>query len=155
DVRRALPMAAAIESQRRAFVALATGAAVLPLRTAVPVAAEDALGLFMPARVAAGPGGKVVSVFPRHAGRGLGAVQGALLLFAAPTGRPAALMDARELTAIRTGAASGLATDLLAVPSARTAALLGTGALAADQLRAICAVRPIERVHVYSRAPAH
>ena len=155
DVRRALPMSAAIESQRRAFVALATGAAVLPLRTAVPVPAEDALSLFMPARVAADLGAKVVSVFPRNAARGLETVQGALLLLDATTGRPAALMDARELTAIRTGAASGLATDLLAVPSARTAALLGTGALAADQLRAVCAVRPIERVHVFSRDPAH
>jgi ornithine cyclodeaminase len=155
DVRRALPMAAAIESQRRAFVALATGAAVLPLRTGVPVPAEDGLSLFMPARVADDLGAKVVSVFPRNAARGLETVQGALLLLDATTGRPAALMDARELTAIRTGAASGLATDLLAVPSARTAAILGTGALAADQLRAVCAVRPIQRVHVFSRDPAH
>jgi ornithine cyclodeaminase/alanine dehydrogenase-like protein (mu-crystallin family) len=119
------------------------------------VPAEDALSLFMPARVGDDLGAKVVSVFPRNAARGLETVQGDLLLLDATTGRPAALMDARELTAIRTGAASGLATDLLAVPSARTAAILGTGALAADQLRAVCAVRPIERVHIYSRDPAH
>jgi ornithine cyclodeaminase len=155
DVRRALPMAAAIESQRRAFVALATGAAVLPLRTAVPVPAEDALSLFMPARVADDLGAKVVSVFPRNAARGVETVQGVLLLLDAMSGWPAALMDARELTAIRTGAASGLATDLLAVASARTAAILGTGALAGDQLRGVCAVRPIRRVRVYSRDLAH
>jgi ornithine cyclodeaminase len=155
DVRRALPMCAAIESQRRAFVALATGATVLPLRTAVPVPAEDALSLFMPARVADDLGAKVVSVFPHNTARGLETIQGALLLLDATTGRPAALMDARELTALRTGAASGLATDLLAAPTARTAAILGTGGQATTQLLGVCAVRPIQRVHVFSRDPAH
>jgi alanine dehydrogenase len=153
DVRRALPMRAAIESQRRAFASLASGDAELPLRTPVPVPAADAVTLFMPARVAGDLGGKVVSVFPHNPARGLALVQGVVLLIDAETGRPAALLDAASLTAVRTGAASGLATDLLAVPGARTAAVIGTGAQAATQLLAVCAVRPVERVRVFSRDP--
>jgi alanine dehydrogenase len=155
DVRRALPMRAAIESQRRAFASLAAGDAELPLRTPVPVPAADAVTLFMPARVGGELGGKVVSVFPHNPARGLALVQGVVLLIDADTGRPAALLDAASLTAVRTGAGSGLATDLLAAPGARTAAVIGTGAQAATQLIAVCAVRPIERVRVFSRDPGH
>jgi ornithine cyclodeaminase/alanine dehydrogenase-like protein (mu-crystallin family) len=153
DVRRALPMPAAIATQRRAFTALATGEAVLPLRTPVPIPAEEAVTLFMPARVGDDLGAKVVSVFPRNPARGLEMVQGVVLLVDTTTGRPLALMDATQLTALRTGAVSGLATDLLARPDARTAAILGSGVQAATQLLAVCAVRPIEHVRVFSRSP--
>jgi ornithine cyclodeaminase/alanine dehydrogenase-like protein (mu-crystallin family) len=155
DVRRSLPMPAAIASQRRAFAALATGEAVLPLRTPVPVPSEEAVTLFMPARMAGDLGAKVVSVFPRNPARGLEMIQGVLLLVDATTGRPLALMDAAQLTALRTGAVSGLATDLLARPDARTAAVLGSGVQAATQLLAVCAVRPIEQVRIFSRNPQH
>jgi ornithine cyclodeaminase/alanine dehydrogenase-like protein (mu-crystallin family) len=155
DVRRALPMAAAIESQRRAFAALSTGEADLPLRTALRVEAEEAVSLFMPARVGGDLGAKVVSVFPRNPARGLPTVHGMVVLIDGKTGGPAALMEAGSLTALRTGAASGLATDLLANPDTRTAAILGTGAQAATQLLAVCTVRSLRRVYVYSRDLAH
>src|SRR5437773_7294636 len=141
DVRRALPMPAAIDSQRRAFAALATGQAVLPLRTSVSVPEQDAVALFMPARVAGDLGAKIVSVFPRNQASGLATVQGVLFLLDASTGRPAALMDATYLTALRTGAGAGVATDLLAAPSARTAAIIGTGVQAETQLLGLCAIR--------------
>src|SRR5262245_4041880 len=155
DVRRALPMPAAIESQRRAFAALSAGTVELPLRTPVSVPEEEAVTLFMPARVGGELGAKVVSVFPRNRARGLSTVHGVVVLINAGTGQPAALMDAASLTAMRTGAASGLATDLLASPGARTAAILGAGVQAATQLLAVCAVRPVECVWVFSRDPAH
>jgi ornithine cyclodeaminase len=155
DVRRALSMRAAIESQRRAFASLATGDAELPLRTPVRVPAAKAVTLFMPARVGGDLGGKIVSLFPHNPARGLALVQGVLLLIDAATGQPAALLAAASFTALRTGAASGLATDLLAVPGARTAAVLGTGVQAATQLLAVCAVRPVEWVRVFSRDPGH
>lgn len=66
DVRRALPMRAAIETQRRAFVALAAGRSEAPLRTAVHGPPEGAVTLFMPARVGDDVGAKVVSLFPRN-----------------------------------------------------------------------------------------
>lgn len=155
DVRRALPITAAIESQRKAFTALAAGHADLPLRTPIPVAAEQAVALFMPARVADDLGAKIVSVFPRNSGRGLPTVHGVVILMDANTGRPSALMGAASLTALRTAAASGLATDLLANADARTAAIIGTGAQAATHLLAVCAIRPVERVCVFSRDPEH
>jgi ornithine cyclodeaminase/alanine dehydrogenase-like protein (mu-crystallin family) len=64
-------------------------------------------------------------------------------------------MDATQLTALRTAAASGLATDLLARPDACTAAILGSGVQAGTHLLAVCAVRPIERVRIFSRSPQH
>jgi alanine dehydrogenase len=67
----------------------------------------------------------------------------------AVTGRPVALMDGTYLTALRTGAASGVATELLARPDARVAAVFGAGAQARTQLEAVCTVRPIDRVRVY------
>jgi ornithine cyclodeaminase len=112
---------------------------------------EGAVTLFMPARVSGDLGAKVVSVFPNNPARGLPTVSGLLLLIDAATGQPAALMDATYLTALRTGAASGAATDLLAAPGARTAAVLGTGAQADTQVVAVCTARPIDRVWVYSR----
>ena len=70
-----------------------------------------------------------------------------------PDGGPVGIVDGPTLTAIRTGAGSGLATRLLAAKSARTLAMLGSGAMAFDQVEAVRAVRPIERVLVWSRSP--
>jgi ornithine cyclodeaminase len=64
------------------------------------------------------------------------------------------MLDATALTALRTGAASGLATALLAAPGARVLAMLGTGGQAADQVGAVCAVRPIQEVRVFGQHPA-
>jgi ornithine cyclodeaminase len=155
DIRRALPMPAAIASQKRAFLALATGQADLPLRTPVAVPAENAITLFMPARVPGDLGAKIVSVFPNNAARDLPLIHGVVVVVEERTGQPAALMDATYLTALRTGAAAGTATELLAMPDARRAAIIGTGVQAATQLLALCAVRPLERVRVFSRDPRH
>jgi ornithine cyclodeaminase/alanine dehydrogenase-like protein (mu-crystallin family) len=73
-------------------------------------------------------------------------------LFAA-SGEMLALMEADSLGQIRTGAASGLATKVLAREDVRTLAVIGTGWQAHSQLEAVCAVRPIERVRVYGRDP--
>ena len=66
-------------------------------------------------------------------------------------GRPLGLVDGPTLSAIRTGAAPGLATDLLADSDCSTLAMLGAGSMATDQVAAVRAVRPIERVLVWSR----
>jgi ornithine cyclodeaminase len=148
-------MRAAIDSQKKAFLALAGGHAEAPLRTSAAMAEPHAVSLFMPARSGENLGIKIVSVVPDNSVRGLPVVPAIVLLMDITTGQPLALLDATYLTVLRTGAASALATDLLARPDARTGAIIGSGGQAAGQLLAICSVRPIERVLVASRDPAH
>jgi ornithine cyclodeaminase/alanine dehydrogenase-like protein (mu-crystallin family) len=151
DVRRALPMPEAITAMRDAFTQLAEGRVEMPLRTAIRVPERDGVVLVMPARCDGplGIGAKIVSVFP---GQPIHAV--AILLDAA-TGRPAAVIEGRSLTAIRTGAVSGLATELLARPDASRVAVIGSGVQARTQLEAVCTVRKITAVVVYSPTTAH
>ena len=93
---------------------------------------------------------KVVSIFDSNPPRGLPLIHALVLVLDATTGAPLALIEGGSLTAIRTGAASGAATDALARPDARVVALFGSGAQARRQLEAVCTVRPIERVWLYS-----
>ena len=157
-VRQALPMDAAIEAMRRAFAALSAGRAIMPMRSQISIRQHDGVSLVMPAFVDDAEGQslavKVVSLFDHNADRGLPHIQSAVLVLAPDTGQPLALLEGAALTAIRTGAASGLATDLLARPAVRTAAMLGAGVQARTQLEAVCAVRPIETVWVYDPDPA-
>ncbi|WP_420629156.1 ornithine cyclodeaminase family protein [Candidatus Leptofilum sp.] len=155
DVRRALPMAEAIEGMKQAFAQLSTGQAVVPLRGRVDVASQDGTTLVMPAFLAQSNdlAVKVVSIFPKNNARGEPTIYAAVLVLDAETGRPLALMEGGTLTAIRTGAGSGAATDLLARPNASVVAILGSGVQARTQLEAVCTVRNIEEVRVYS--PTH
>lgn len=155
DVRAALSMTEAIERMREAFAALARGDVEMPARS--HVAAPDAAGvtLIMPARIAGRAlAVKVVSVFDRNPARRLPKIQAAVLVLDPETGRPRALLEGGALTAIRTAAASGLATDLLAPADAVTLAVFGAGVQARSHIEAMCAVRPVERIRVYSRTPA-
>ncbi|MFQ5418764.1 MAG: ornithine cyclodeaminase family protein [Anaerolineae bacterium] len=153
DVRRALPMKAAIAAMKRAYAAFSAGRVEAPLRTHLPVASQEAAALFMPAFVQDEDGDalavKVVSLFPGNPGRGLPFIHAAVLVLDAANGRPQALLEGGTLTAIRTGAASGAATDLLARSDSRVAAIFGAGVQSRTQLEAICAVRPIETVFVF------
>lgn len=157
QVREALPMRAAIDAMREAFGMLAKGRAEVPLRTQVKVPGQDAVAVVMPGRcdVPLGLGAKIVSVFPRNPAAGRPLIHAAVVLLDGETGEVAALVEGTALTAIRTGAASGLATDLLARPDATRVAIIGSGAQARTQLLAVCCVRKVEAVSVYSRAPAH
>ncbi len=153
DVRRALPMSVAIEGMKRAFAALSQGNVEMPLRTHLSVEAHQGVSLIMPALVNDGQGEslavKVVSLFDRNAEKGLARIQAAVMALDPQTGRPMALLEGVTLTAIRTGAASGAGTDLLARKESRTAAIFGAGVQARTQLEAICTVRPIETVWVF------
>lgn len=157
DLRAVLPMPRAIEAMRRAFAELARGGCRLPLRTTLENPETDSTTLLMGAGIpdAHALGAKIVSVFPRNAERGLPNVLGLVLLLDWETGAATALIDGAALTAIRTGAASGLATDLLAPAEAHVLGVIGSGTQARTQLEAVCAVREIDRVAVYSRTRAH
>lgn len=153
DARRAIGMPEAIETARIAYRAIASGEAQVPPR-AVLRPESGSVGLVMPAYVpsAGGYGVKFVSVTPGNRQRGLPVTVGAVLLVDPETGVPLALMDGTFLTALRTGAGTGAATDALARPDARTVALIGTGSQADAQLEAVLHVRPIERALVCSRS---
>ncbi|MEO0559189.1 MAG: ornithine cyclodeaminase family protein [Bacteroidota bacterium] len=152
DVQRALPMREAIEAMRDAFAALSAGEAQIPVRTSVPL--ENGLGLAMLGAWGGVAGVKWATVHPGNPAHGRPAVGAMMLLTDAATGEPMALVSARALTAIRTGAGSGLATDLLARPDASVCAVIGAGVQAERQLEAVCTVRPITRGLVISRSPA-
>ena len=141
----------AIDAMARAFGRLSAGRAEMPAR--VGLASGHGISLFMPARLDAGGerGAKIVSVFAGNRAGGLPAINGVILMLDDETGLPAALMDAGELTAIRTAAAAGLAARLLSRPGSRVLAIFGAGAQAHRQIEAVRAVRPIEEVRVVSR----
>jgi alanine dehydrogenase len=155
DVRRALPMHAAIEAMKRAFVQLSTGQADVPLRVALEVKRHKGATLFMPAYLAADDqmAVKIVSVFDGNPKKGLPLIHALVVVVDAETGIPSAVMDGTYLTALRTGAASGAATDLLARHDARVAAIFGAGTQGRTQLEAVCAVRPIQEAWVYDVSP--
>lgn len=113
----------------------------------VPVRNLLGVSLFMPGRVADTTGVKVVSTVP-------GKPSGIVAVFDG-SGVCMGLVDGPTLTAIRTGAGAGLATRLLARDDAITLTMLGAGAMAADQVAAVRAVRPIREVLVWSRDPDH
>ena len=153
EVRAALPMAQAIQAMKSAFTALRDGRAQVPLRTQLPIPPHEAVSLFMPAFVDDEAGQalavKVVSVFPHNPQMGLPLIHAAVMVLEAGTGRPLALMEGGSLTAIRTGAASGAATDLLARPDSRIAAIFGAGVQARTQLEAVCTVRSIQTAWIF------
>jgi ornithine cyclodeaminase len=155
DIRRALSMREAIEAMRAAFIAFSEGRAHIPQRLSISIPEQEGITLVMPGYVPPDALGlKVVSVFPRNPARGLPTLSALVVMLDPETGAPAALLDGAFLTAWRTGAASGLATDLLARPDAESLALIGAGAQARTQLLAVAAVRSLRRVRVYSRTPA-
>jgi alanine dehydrogenase len=153
DVKKALPMKETIEAMKRAYASLSDGKAEVPLRTRLSVPPQEAVSLFMPAYVQAQGGDalavKVVSLFPNNPDRGLTFIQAAVLVLEADTGRTAALLEGSTLTAIRTGAGSGAAIDLLARPDSKMVAVFGAGAQGRTQLEAACSVRKIEKAWVF------
>ncbi len=152
DVKALVSMPEAINLMKVAFADLARGDAQSPLRT--PITVNGGVSLVMPAYVPAvhALGLKVVSVFQGNAARGLPTITSLVTLLDDATGQPVAIMDGGYLTALRTGAVSGAATDLLARPESRVLTVIGTGAQAVTQMAAVCAVRPIERVWVVARS---
>lgn len=137
DTRACLPMTDAIEAMELAF----TGDTEIPLRSSL------GSSLVMPGRLDEWMAVKVVSTVP-------GNPVGLVAVFDGE-GSPVGIVDGPTITAIRTGAVCGLATRLLAHERPATMAMLGAGAMAFDQVAAIKAVRPVERILVWSRDLAH
>lgn len=147
-------MATAVEVMREAFAAHARQQVQSPPRTVLRTGTGRGATLVMPAATKSGGAEllavKVVSVFPENPRRGLRAIHGTVLVSDAETGTPRALLDGVALTAIRTAAACGLATDLLARPDSSVLAVFGSGVHARTQVEAMRAVRPISEVRIYN-----
>ncbi len=157
DVETLLPMSEAMAAVEEAFRQLALGQAVMPLRSAIRVPAHNGLHLTMPAYIGGEQdalGLKVVSVYPDNPARyNLPTVIATVLLNDPHTGAPLAIMDGTWLTAMRTGAAGGVAAKYLARPDAAVVTILGAGVQGRTQLMAACEARPIRRAYVYDAIP--
>jgi len=130
---------------------LAKGQAKNPLRTGMPLPGGGVLGL-MPGSMEspASLGLKIVAVFPSNHGTRYDSHQGLVVLFDTTNGAPIAILDAATITKIRTGAASGVATRLLARGDAGDVAIIGSGVQATAHLAAMAAARTLRRVRVWS-----
>jgi len=154
-VRGAVTPGELLDAVERAYRDVAAGRDRSPLRAHLPLGSGSLL--LMPGVREGGDGAsvKLVTVMPDNAARGLPTVQAVVVWFDAATGRPAALLDGATVTAMRTGAASGVATRLLARPEAAVLGVIGAGGQAEWQIRAVLAARPIRRVLVFARSVQH
>jgi ornithine cyclodeaminase/alanine dehydrogenase-like protein (mu-crystallin family) len=154
DVLRALPMSHCIEAVDRAMRSFSDLGADVPLRTIMQLPGGRNFFGAMPGYLddPRGLGAKVLTVFPDNAKRGLASHVGVVLLFDTETGVPLAVMDAASITAIRTAAASAVATRALARKDASSLAVLGTGEQAMTHLEAISQVRKLQTVRIWGRS---
>src|SRR6185312_12109191 len=155
DVRALLPMAECIELMHRTMCAVSAGRVVLPLRSVMVMPGDLGMLGNMPGYLGEPEcfGVKLVSLIPRNKPPQHSSHLGLVLLFEVEHGQPVAMLDAAEVTAIRTAAASGLATRLLARPDASSLAILGAGEQASSHLAAMLAVRKLRRVRLWARDP--
>jgi ornithine cyclodeaminase len=156
DVRDLLPMDACMHVMRATLTALSAGNVVQPLRHVMRAPNnQGALGVMPGWLPGLGVMGlKEVSVFSGNRAVGLESHIGVVLLHETEHGRLVAIADASEITAIRTAAVSGVATQLLARDDAGDLAILGSGTQAETHLAAMRVARPLRRVRVWSRTAA-
>ncbi|MGH7006718.1 MAG: ornithine cyclodeaminase family protein, partial [Alphaproteobacteria bacterium] len=151
-VRSCVSMEACIDLMAATMISVSHGEASIPQRNVVALGSSGNAFVDMPGAIASPGtfGTKIVSFFPGN--RELPAIQGLIVVFDCSTGQPKAVVDAAAVTALRTAAASGMATRWLARENSETLALLGYGVQAEYHLRAMQAVRPIKRAIVWGRS---
>lgn len=154
EVKQWLPMSECVEVMAEALKSLAACQVVLPLRPIMWLPERIGALAMMPAYSGSLKvmGVKVLSIFPHNHGTPHDSHRGAVLLFEAEHGQLLAIIDATEITAIRTAAVSGVATQALAQPGASRLAIFGSGVQAWSHLAAMACVRPISHVQVWSRS---
>ena len=153
DIRRAVTLTDAIGAARSAFIALSQGRVIVPPRPHLET--PNGISLVMPAFAAdlGTVGMKLVTVTPSNAKSNRPVVQAIVLLVNEDTGTPVALIEGTYLTQLRTGAAIGLAADLLARKDARIVSVFGAGAMAQSSLAAVCSVRSVTEIRVVDPDP--
>ncbi len=155
DVRTHLSMSQCIELMKGAMTSALSEDARLPLRTFMARPGHASGVGVMPGYLPlpAAMGAKVITVYDENFARGLPSHQGGILVFDESDGVPLALIHAGEVTAIRTAAASALATSLLSRASAQTVAILGYGEQAEQHVVAMGCIRTVDRYVVWGRSP--
>ena len=151
DIRQIMPMEEAINIMRSAFIQISKGESIVPERIHLDITENNGSALVMPSfsPLEKKIGLKLITLYNDNPTRGLPVIHALMLLFDGKTGQPLVLMDGSLLTALRTGAGSGLATELLADKNAKIAAIFGAGEQGKTQLEAINCVRNLEHVYVY------
>jgi len=151
EVKKAVKMVEAIKAVKEAYIQLSAGQAIVPLRSHIAIKEQEAVSLFMPAYLAQSQslGVKIVSVFPKNKEKKLPTILATVIALSAESGQPLAVIEGSYLTALRTGAASGVATELLARKEARVAAFFGAGAQTRTQIEAVLSVRPIRKIWIF------
>jgi ornithine cyclodeaminase len=157
DIRSLLTMEDCMVRMAEVLRSLSAGEGVNPLRTLMRLPGEKGILGMMPG-LSESPealGVKVVTVFPGNHGTEYDAHQGVVLMFDPEHGLPVGILDASEVTAIRTAAVSGVATLALAREDASELALLGSGVQARTHLEAMLVARPFDSVRAYSPNQEH
>ena len=153
EVRQLLPMDQCIGVMDRAMRAFSADEVSVPPRIIAELEGGEDYFILMPGEMRKGGvyGAKVVGLQPGNPAMGRPAVQGFVTLFDRISGAPVALIDGAEITAVRTAAASALATRVLARESACSHGIFGAGAQAASHLDAVGRVRDISDVCIWAR----
>lgn len=156
ELHEKISMPTAIDLMKQAFSLISSNDAIAPARTVLDTQDHSGRALFMPSYSSALGlfGLKMVSLFEGNAKHSLATIQGQMLVMDAIAGTPLALIEAASLTALRTGAASGLATHLLARKDAGILAVFGTGAQAITQIEAILCARKLHEILVFGSTRA-
>ncbi len=155
DVKSVLAMGPCIDAVEEAFRQYSLGNVVQPTRPTIRIAEHRALINAMPAYIGGveALGVKWVGGYLGNPALGLPVVQAIIILNDGTNMSPLAVMNGTYITAVRTGAAAGVATRHLARADAATAGIIGAGVQAKTQLEAVCAVRPITSARVYDVFP--
>ena len=155
EVARRLTYEKCIPIVREAMIAFSKGETKQLLRSIIPLSEGRLFGVMPGALGASAPfGAKLISVFQDNFAKGIQSHQGLVILFDPETGAPVCVVHAGEITAIRTAAASAVATDAMGRKDARRLAILGYGEQAATHTRAIGKVRELESIVVWGRSRA-
>ena len=154
EVARRLTYEVCIPIVRDAMIAFSRGETRQLLRSIIPLGEGRLFGL-MPGALGVRStfGAKLISIFPENFALGRQSHQGLVILFDPENGAPVCAVHAGEITAIRTAAASAVATDALARPDSRRLAILGYGEQAATHARAISKVRKLDSISIWGRSP--
>jgi alanine dehydrogenase len=152
EVRRLIDVEELIDALERAHIQFSTGKAVMPVRQVVPLPEIKGRITSMPAYLSEDHalGMKVVTFFQENPNKNLPAILATIHLYSAATGKLEAVMDGTYITAIRTACASAVATKALANPNTRVLGVLGAGVQADSHIHALCKVREIKSIKVYS-----